>query len=125
MEIQRIGRNPGGDSQRARSSQVSVHGGTVYLAVTPDRPFDRTVSVAEQTRQLLARLEERLVLAGSDKAHILIAQVWISDMRYFGEMNSVWDAWVDQGSPPSRACAACDLGDPNLKVEMVITAATV
>lgn len=123
MEIKRIGRNPANDPQRARASQISVHNNTVYFAATPNRPFDGSVPVAEQTRQVLARVEERLALAGSDKSRILIAQVWISDMRHFAEMNSVWDAWVDQDSPPARACAACDLGHPDLKVEMIITAA--
>lgn len=121
MEIKRIGRNPGTDPQRARASQISVHNGTVYFAATPNRPFGGSIS--EQTQQVLARVEERLALAGSDKSRILIAQVWISDMRHFAEMNAVWDAWVDQGSPPARGCSACDLAHPDLKVEMIITAA--
>ena len=72
---------------------------------------------------MLKRVEERLELAGSDKAHILIVHVMISDMRHFAEMNSVWDEWVDQESPPVRACGACDLGSPDMKVEVIITAA--
>jgi enamine deaminase RidA (YjgF/YER057c/UK114 family) len=125
MEITRIGRNPaGGDQNRARSSQISVHNGTVYFAATPDRPFDPSASAAEQTKQVLKRVEERLKAAGSDKSKILIAQVWISDMRHFAEMNAAWDAWVDQNSPPVRACGAVDLGHPDMKVEMIITAAT-
>ena len=123
MEIVRIGRNPASDPQKARASQISVHNGTVYFAATPNRPFDGGASVTQQTAEVLARVEERLVLAGSDKSRILIAQVLISDMRHFAEMNAVWDAWVDQASPPARACAACDLGHPDLKVEMIITAA--
>jgi enamine deaminase RidA (YjgF/YER057c/UK114 family) len=47
----------------------------------------------------------------------------ISDMRHFAEMNGVWDAWVDQESPPVRACGAADLGSPDMKVEVIITAA--
>jgi len=123
MDITRIGRNPAADPQRARASQISVHNGTVYFAAVPNRPFDSGASVAQQTREVLARVEERLALAGSDKSRILLAQVWISDMAHFAEMNSVWDAWVDQASPPVRACAACELGHPDLKVEMIITAA--
>jgi len=123
MDIKRIGRNPAADPQRARGSQISVYNGTVYFAATPDRPFDGGASVAAQTQQVLARVDERLKLAGTDKSRILIAQVWISDMRHFAEMNSVWDAWVDQDSPPARACAACQLGSPDMKVEMIITAA--
>ena len=57
-----------------------------------------------QTEQLLKRVDERLALAGSDKSRILMAHLMIADMRYFAEMNAVWDAWVDQDSPPARAC---------------------
>ena len=52
-----------------------------------------------------------------------MAHVMLADMRYFAEMNEVWDAWVDQASPPVRACGACDLGSPDMKVEIIITAA--
>jgi len=79
--------------------------------------------VAAQTRQMLARVDERLALGGSDKSRILAAHVMISDMRHFAEMNAVWDEWVDQDSPPVRACGACQLGSPDMKVEVIITAA--
>lgn len=125
MEITRIGRNPSSSNpQKSRASQISVHNGTVYFAATPDRPFDAGASVGQQTRQMLARVDERLALAGSDKSRILMAHVMIADMRYFAEMNEAWDAWVDQDSPPARACGACDLGSPDMKVEIIITAAT-
>lgn len=123
MDIQRIGRNPATDTTRARGSQISIHNGVVYFAATPDRPFDPGASIGEQTRQMLARVDERLALAGSDKSRILIAHVMISDMRHFAGMNEVWDAWVDQSSPPARACGAADLGSPDMKVEIIITAA--
>jgi enamine deaminase RidA (YjgF/YER057c/UK114 family) len=123
MKIDRIGRNPATDPARSRGSQISVHNHTVYFAATPDRPFDAGVTAAEQTRQVLRRVDERLALAGSDKSRILAAHVMIADMRYFAEMNSVWDEWVDQESPPVRACGACALGSPDMKVEVMITAA--
>ena len=121
--IKRIGRNPATDPNRSRGSQISVHNSVVYFAATPDRPYDPGASIQEQTRQMLARVEERLALGGSDKAHILAAHLMISDMRHFAGMNEVWDAWVDQDSPPVRACGAADLGSPDMKVEIIITAA--
>ena len=123
MDIKRIGRNPATDPSRSRGSQITVHNGTVYFAATPDRPFDPGASMAEQTRQMLKRVDERLALAGSDKSRILAAHLMISDMRHFAEMNEVWDAWVDQDSPPVRACGAGDLGSPDMKVEIIVTAA--
>ena len=123
MDIQRIGRNPATDPARSRGSQITVHNGVVYFAATPDRPYDPGASIGTQTAQMLKRVEERLALAGSDKSRILAAHLMISDMRHFAGMNAVWDAWVDQNSPPVRACGACDLGSPDMKVEIIITAA--
>ena len=124
MDIKRIGRNPASsDPSRTRASQISVHNGAVYFAATPDRPFDPGASITVQTQQMLKRVEERLLQAGSDKSRILMAHVMIADMRYFSDMNAVWEAWVDQDSPPVRACGACDLGSPDMKVEIIITAA--
>ena len=123
MDIQRIGRNPATDPSRVRGSQIVVHNGVAYFASTPDRPFDPGASIGEQTRQMLARVDERLALAGSDRSRILFAHVMISDMRHFAGMNEVWDAWVDQDNPPARACGAADLGSPDMKVEIVVTAA--
>ena len=125
MDITRIGRNAASsDPSRVRASQISVHNGTVYFAATPDRPYDASASATVQTEQMLKRVDERLASAGSDKSRILIAQVWISDMRHFEAMNKAWEAWVDQDAPPARACAACALGHPDMKVEVLITAAT-
>lgn len=124
MDIKRIGRNPSStDATRSRGSQITVHNGTVYFAATPDRPFDPGASITVQTQQMLKRVDERLALAGSDKSKILAAHVMIADMRYFADMNAVWDAWVDQDSPPVRACGAAQLGSPDIKVEIIITAA--
>ena len=123
MDIKRIGRNPATDPARSRGSQITVHNGTVYFAATPDRPFDPGASIKVQTQQMLKRVDERLALAGSDKSRILAAHVMISDMRFFADMNAVWDEWVDQDSPPVRACGAANLGSPDMKVEVIITAA--
>jgi enamine deaminase RidA (YjgF/YER057c/UK114 family) len=104
-----------------RASGIVVHGGVAYFTTIPDRPFGG--SAAEQTRQILRRVEERLARLGSGKSRILATQIWLSDIRYFAEMNEVWDAWIDPLNPPSRACCAVELANPDLKVEMVMTAA--
>ena len=104
MDIKRIGRNPASsDPSRTRASQISVHNGTVYFAATPDRPFDPGASITVQTQQMLKRVEERLVQAGSDKSRILMAHVMIADMRYFADMNAVWEAWGPLRCPSSGA----------------------
>jgi enamine deaminase RidA (YjgF/YER057c/UK114 family) len=114
MTIERIQKGP-------RMSQAVVHGDRVYLAgqVADDTDQD----VAGQTRQVLAKIEALLARAGSSKEKLLSANVWLSDIATFAEMNSVWDAWVDKENPPCRACVESRLATPAYTVEIMVVAA--
>lgn len=102
-------------------SQAVVHGGLVYLAgIVAD---DLVPSVADQTRQILAKIDRLLAMAGSDKTRILKANIWLSDIRRFDEMNAVWDGWVVPGHPPARATVEARLAGPNYLVEIMVEAA--
>ena len=81
----------------ARMSEAVIHGNTVYLAGQVAEGAD----VATQTRAVLANIDALLARAGSSKANILSATIWLADMADFAEMNSVWDAWVDKENPPA------------------------
>jgi enamine deaminase RidA (YjgF/YER057c/UK114 family) len=106
----------------ARMSQVVVHGDTVYLAGVVARA-NKGKSVTEQTREILATIDGHLASAGTDKSKLLSAQIWITDMAQFAEMNSVWDAWVSPSNTPARACVEAKLASPDYKVEIMVTAA--
>jgi enamine deaminase RidA (YjgF/YER057c/UK114 family) len=71
----------------------------------------------------LRRVDELLLKAGSSNEDILQAIVWVADMTDFDAMNEVWDAWVPEGHAPARACGEAKLARPELKVEIIITAA--
>ena len=103
-----------------RYSEGSVHGQTVYLAgqVAPS-PAD----VQVQTAEVLATIDRLLAEAGSSKAHILMAQIFLADMADYAQMNAVWDAWVAPQCAPSRATVQAQLARPEWKIEIVITAA--
>lgn len=105
-----------------RMSQAVVHGDTVYLAgqVAHGAPDG---SVADQTRDILARVDALLAGAGSDKTKLLSATIWLVDISTFAEMNAVWDAWVAPGATPARACVESRLAAPHYKVEIGIVAA--
>lgn len=104
----------------ARMSQAVVHGDTVYLAGQVGAPGE---SVTAQTTAILAQVEELLARAGSGKSKILAATIWLADMSDFGEMNAVWDAWVDGQDAPARATGEAKLATPDYKVEIIVTAA--
>ena len=85
-----------------RMSKAVIHGDTVYLAgVVADNPKDK--STAEQTRSILSQIDSFLATAGTNKAKLLSANIWITDMANFAEMNAVWEAWVSPGNTPARA----------------------
>lgn len=105
-----------------RMSQVVIHGDTVYLAgqVAVDAAGE---SVEAQTRNILDRIDGLLAEAGTDKSKALSANIWLSDMSTFNEMNAVWDAWVTPGSTPCRACVESKLAVPQFTVEIMMTVA--
>ncbi|MDA5558715.1 RidA family protein [Shimia sp. MMG029] len=103
-----------------RMSKIVKHNGTVYLCGQVGNAND---SVAEQTAECLRRVDTLLKEAGSSRAQILQAIVWVADMSDFAEMNAVWDAWVPEGHAPTRACGEAKLARPELKVEVIVTAA--
>lgn len=103
-----------------RMSQIVIHGETIYLAGQVGNPKS---DVADQTRECLEKVENLLAEAGSDKSRILHCTIWLADMADFAAMNAVWDAWVPEGQAPARACGEARLATPELKVELLVTAA--
>lgn len=114
MSIKRI--NPG----PLLSSGV-VHGNTVYLAgLTAD---DAKQDVKGQTQQILAKIDKFLKDAGTDKTKILSANIWLTDIGTWSQMNEVWKAWIPAGATPARATVEAKLANPALKVEIMVQAA--
>ena len=103
-----------------RMSKIVKHNGTAYLCGQVGNAED---SVADQTRECIRRIEALLDEAGSSKEQMLQVVIWLADMADFAEMNAVWDAWVPEGHAPARACGEAKLARPELKVEMIVTAA--
>ncbi|WP_425067292.1 RidA family protein [Reyranella sp.] len=105
----------------ARMSSAVVHGDTVYLAgLTADDP---KADVKGQTKQILDKVDKFLAEAGTDKSKVLSANIWLTDISTWSQMNEVWDAWVSPGNTPARATVEAKLAAPGLSVEIMIQAA--
>jgi len=105
----------------ARMTQAVVHGATVYVA--GQVAADPVADVKKQTQQILAQIDALLADAATDKSKLLSATIWLTDMRTFADMNSVWDAWVVQGHTPARATVEAKLAAPQYLVEIAVIAA--
>lgn len=86
-----------------RLTDVIVHGDIVYFSGYVAESAAGG-SVAEQTRDILAQIDESLAEAGTAKDRITEATIWLADIASYDEMNAVWDAWVEPGRAPTRAC---------------------
>ncbi|WNW12742.1 RidA family protein [Pseudomonas sp. DTU_2021_1001937_2_SI_NGA_ILE_001] len=115
MSIQRLHTNE-------RMSQVVVHNGTVYLAGQVGD--DLTAGIEQQTRETLAAIERLLDEAGTDKTRLLSVTIYLKDIdAHFAGMNSVWDQWLPAGVAPARATVEAKLCEPEILVELSVTAA--
>ncbi|MEP9352586.1 RidA family protein [Xanthobacter sp. KR7-65] len=112
--IGRIGAGP-------RLSAATVFGGFVF--VSGQVPDDVSTGVEDQALQVLAKIDAILAEAGTDKARILTATVWLPAIGDFAAFNTVWDAWVAPGAAPARACVESRLAHPGIKVEIGCIAA--
>ena len=106
---------------------MAIYNGVAYLAgqVPDDAKLDITsqLDITGQTEQVLATIDKLLAEAGTDKTKILMAQIYVANMKEFDGMNKAWDAWVAAGNSPSRATVEARLANPDFKVEIVVTAA--
>ncbi len=105
-----------------RMTEAVIHGNMVYLS---GYVAEKTVgkSVKEQTQDILAQIDETLKQAGTDKTKVVKANIWLTDIKKWAEMNEAWDAWVVPGQTPARATVESKLAGPGLDVEIMVEAA--
>lgn len=114
MTIQRFEGN-------GRMSKAVIHNGIIYLCGQVSGGLDKDIQ--EQTKETLEKIEKLLAQHGSDKNHLLSALVHIKDMALFGEMNEVWDNWIQNGYEPARTCVEAAMAREDLLVEITVVAA--
>ncbi|RYF59130.1 MAG: RidA family protein [Comamonadaceae bacterium] len=105
-----------------RRSRVVVYNGIAF--VSGQAADDRSQDIRGQMQQTLAKVDAFLERAGTDKQHLLTAQIWLKDIKNdFQAMNDVWDSWTAPDAAPTRATAQCLMGADDVLVEIVVTAA--
>ena len=104
-----------------RMSEAVIYGDRIYTAgIVADKAAGK--SVREQTADILEQIDAILQKAGSDKTRILKANIWLSDIGAFAQMNEAWDAWAVPGKTPARATVEAKLAGTAWGVEIMIEA---
>ncbi|MGJ7562961.1 RidA family protein [Variovorax sp. GB1R11] len=106
----------------ARLSRIVVHNSVVYVAgVTAN---DRSGDAQAQTADILAKIDGYLASVGTNKSRLLSVQIWLQDIdRDFAGLNAAWAAWIPSDAMPTRATCEARLAAPDLRVEIIVTAA--
>jgi enamine deaminase RidA (YjgF/YER057c/UK114 family) len=105
-----------------RYSSAVIHAGKVYLSgYVPETAAGQ--SVAAQTADILAQIDETLAQAGTDKSRLLKVNIYLADISTIAEMNSIWDKWVIPNQTPARATVEAKLADPSWAIEIMVEAA--
>ena len=106
-----------------RMSKVVVHNKVVYTSGLVDLNAD---GIEEQTKNVLKEVDDLLEEAGTSKANVLTASIWLKDIeRDFAGMNAVWVDWMDPHNKPVRATVQSPMARSSILVEIQVTAAAV
>ncbi len=101
-------------------SKVTQANGWVFTAGVI--PTDLARDCEGQTAEVLAEIDRLLALAGTNKANVVQATVWLNDIRHRDAMNKSWSAWLGGKDAPARACVEAKLIDPRMLVEISVVA---
>lgn len=104
----------------SRLSKALSAGDFVYLSGLTAK--DKSKNVHDQTLEVLEQIDSYLAMAGSDKSHILSANIWLTDVGTFAEMNKAWESWVDPEAVPARATVGSPLAGKGSLVEIQVQA---
>ncbi|WP_105901998.1 RidA family protein [Vibrio gangliei] len=106
----------------ARWSDVTVFNGIAHFVEVPES--DLSADIRGQAKQVFAQAEEMLVSVNSDKSRILSCTIYLTDFANIEAFNEEWEAWLPEGSAPSRACVKAELANPKYLVEIAFVAAS-
>ena len=109
-----------------RASRVVEFNNVLYFDLhAPAAALERELDIREQATLLLSRMEELLVKFGSDKRHVLRAEIILRDAADLDGFNEAWTEWVDDGYQPSRLTHTGLTTPESVRVGISITAAKI
>ena len=121
MEVKHYERNGRLSVATECNGIIHMTGRTCMPGYYPDIPSGDDVK--SQTAGVLKIIDNFLAKYGSDKEHILFAQVFLKDViRDFDDMNEVWESWVTPDCEPARATVQAKMAKEEALVEIVVTA---
>lgn len=82
---------------------------------------DTSVSMGDQTRNILGKIAGYLKEAGTDKSRIVSASIFVTDLSKKKDMDAAWIEFFGENLPTRATVGVADLGGSAL-IEVVVTA---
>lgn len=101
--------------------EVVEHNGTLYLAGVVAE--DLSADMAGQARSVFRQIDQLLIANGSNKTQLLTALIFVTNMKDKPAMNVAWKEWLAPTHLPTRATIGVSDLEPNVRLEVVVTAA--
>lgn len=110
-------------SKATGRSAASIYGDFIWVATIPD---SKPPSITEQALDIFAKLDRLLADLGSDKAHIISATVYLSDLAHKATFDKEWCEWIgpNRAHWPQRTCVGASLVGETLVEIMLVTLLT-
>lgn len=106
----------------ARMSKFVRHGGVIYLAGQTSGGTD-IADLKGQTLEVFNRIDALLAQAGSSRARLLSATIYLKSIADFSAMNVLWEKWLEGGPVPARTTVQTALAMEHLLIEITVVAA--
>lgn len=107
-----------------RASRIVEFNNVLYFEIhAPADAMKRQMTMKEQASALLHRYDELLEQYGSDKRHVLRAEIILRNASDLDDFNEVWTEWVDDGFQPARVTHTGLILPESVLLGIVITAA--
>ena len=108
-------------------NQAVISNGFVFtagqIAINPDTGKLVEGSFKDRVDQVFKNLSAILERADTNLSNVVKFTVFLTDMSYYGDVNEVFNSWLDEGNAPARSLVAVKglPADTDVEIECIAT----
>lgn len=107
-------------------SQAVVHDNTLYvsgqIALHPKTGQLDTTSIQAETKQIMNNIRGVLAASGLEMRHILKTTIYLTDIKFFPEVNEIYGSYFNDKNYPARETIAVKALPKGARIEISVIA---
>ncbi|RGP35574.1 Rid family hydrolase [Pseudotabrizicola alkalilacus] len=111
--IRKLGRVSG-----PKSPSIHLAAGCPSMVSSCMTAHNKAGDIAEQTLEILNRIEAHVVEFGASRDKLMMVQVWLADIRDYDAFCAVWNDWCPVDNPPALSVVQAAASRRDLLVEI-------